>query len=58
VEVPPLPPPLVDALSLSSLPHAATKIERPAASTHNASARRHLSQPKIVLTCDPPPPHN
>src|SRR6266545_6640364 len=49
VEVPLLLPPLVDALSLSSLPHAATKTERPATSTSNSSAGRHLSQPQIVL---------
>src|SRR3954452_9967954 len=39
-----LPPPPVDVLLLSSLPHAATKTDRPATSTSNASAGRHLSQ--------------
>ena len=49
VELPP--PPLLDVvLSLLLLPHAATSTDRPATSTSNASAGRHLSQPKIVLT--------
>ena len=49
VELPP-PPPLDVVLSLLLLPHAATSTDRPATSTSNASAGRHLSQPKNVLT--------
>src|SRR5512132_3539990 len=49
VELPP--PPLLDVvLSLLLLPHAATSTDSPPTSTSNASAGRHLSQPKIVLT--------
>jgi hypothetical protein len=51
VELPPPPPPPDDVLLLlSSLPHAATNTDKPATSISNASAGRHLSQPKIVLT--------
>src|SRR6185437_9656464 len=44
-------------LSLLLLPQAATSTDRPATNASSASACRHLrSEPKIVLTCDPPPP--
>jgi hypothetical protein len=50
VELLPPPPPPDVVLSLLLLPHAATTTDRPATSTSNASAGRHLSQPKNVLT--------
>jgi hypothetical protein len=50
VELAPPPPPPDVVLSLLLLPHAATTTDRPATSTSNASAGRHLSQPKNVLT--------